>query len=39
LREVFSGVRAEIVHFPNPLLESESSSTVYLAERESRADG
>jgi hypothetical protein len=38
LREVFSGVRAEIVRFPNPLLESESSSTVYLAERESRTE-
>ena len=33
LREVFSSVRAEIVTFPNPLLERESSSTVYLAER------
>ena len=32
LREVFTKVRAEIVSFPNPLLERESSSTVYLAE-------
>jgi spermidine synthase len=32
LREVFSKVRSEIVSFPNPLLERESSSTVYLAE-------
>ena len=34
LREVFSNVRAEVVRFPNPLLDCESSSTVYLAERE-----
>lgn len=34
LREVFSHVRAVVVPFPNPLLECESSSTVYLAERE-----
>jgi hypothetical protein len=34
LREVFRNVRAEVVHFPNPLLDRESSSTVYLAERE-----
>ena len=34
LREVFGSVRAETVRFPNPLLECESSSTVYLAERE-----
>jgi spermidine synthase len=33
LREVFTGARAEVVRFPNPLLESESCSTVYLAER------
>jgi spermidine synthase len=33
LREVFPQVRAEVVSFPNPLLECESSSTVYLAER------
>jgi len=33
LREVFGRVRAETVHFPNPLLGCESSSTVYLAER------
>ena len=34
LREVFGSARAETVRFPNPLLECESSSTVYLAERE-----
>lgn len=34
LREVFGRARAETVRFPNPLLECESSSTVYLAERE-----
>jgi len=33
LREVFPAARAEIVRFPNPLLERESSSTVYLAPR------
>ena len=33
LREVFPAARAEIVRFPNPLLEEESSSTVYLAPR------
>lgn len=32
LREVFRNVRAEVVRFPNPLLDCESSSTVYLAE-------
>jgi spermidine synthase len=31
LREVFPAARAETVRFPNPLLEEESSSTVYLA--------
>jgi len=31
LREVFPAARAEIVRFPNPLLERESSSTAYLA--------
>lgn len=36
LREVFPGARAEVVTFPNPLLERESSSTVYLAERRDR---
>ena len=34
LRTVFRNVRAEVVRFDNPLLECESSSTVYLAERE-----
>ena len=34
LREAFGSARAETVRFPNPLLECESSSTVYLAERE-----
>ena len=34
LRGVFGHARAETVRFPNPLLECESSSTVYLAERE-----
>jgi len=34
LREVFPNVRAEVVTFPNALLERESSSTVYLAERD-----
>ena len=33
LREVFPAARAETVRFPNPLLEEESSSTVYLAPR------
>jgi spermidine synthase len=33
LREVFPAARAEVVRFPNPLLERESSSTVYLAPR------
>jgi spermidine synthase len=33
LREVFPVARAETVRFPNPLLEEESSSTVYLAPR------
>jgi spermidine synthase len=32
LGEAFSNIRAEVVRFPNPLLECESSSTVYLAE-------
>ncbi len=32
LREVFARVRAETVSFPNPLLDCQSSSTVYLAE-------
>jgi spermidine synthase len=31
LHEVFPAARAEVVRFPNPLLERESSSTVYLA--------
>lgn len=31
LGDVFTGVRAETVRFANPLLERESSSTVYLA--------
>lgn len=33
LSDVFPAVRAETVRFPNPLLERESSSTVYLAGR------
>ena len=33
LREVFPAARAETVRFHNPLLEEESSSTVYLAPR------
>jgi spermidine synthase len=33
LHEVFPAARAETVRFPNPLLEEESSSTVYLASR------
>jgi spermidine synthase len=33
LREVFPAARSEVVRFPNPLLERESSSTVYLAPR------
>ncbi len=33
LHEVFPAARAETVRFPNPLLEEESSSTVYLAPR------
>ncbi len=33
LREVLPAARAEVVRFPNPLLERESSSTVYLAPR------
>ena len=32
LREAFGRARAETVRFPNPLLECESSSTIYLAE-------
>ncbi len=31
LRTVFDSVRAEVVSFPNPLLDAESSSTVYVA--------
>jgi spermidine synthase len=31
LGEVFTAVRAEVVRFPNPLLDGESSNTVYLA--------
>lgn len=31
LRGVFASVRAEIVHFPNPLLDTQSASTVYIA--------
>jgi spermidine synthase len=33
LHEVFPAARAETVRFPNPLLDQESSSTVYLAPR------
>lgn len=35
LCEVFSGAESHIVHFPNPLLGSDSASTVYLARRSS----
>jgi len=35
LREVFPTVRAEVATFPNLLFERKSSSTVYLAERDS----
>jgi len=31
LRTVFASARAEIVTFPNPLLDCDSVSTVYLA--------
>jgi len=33
LRTVFSGVRAEVVSFPNPLLGRDSVATVYLARK------
>ena len=33
LREVFTEVRTEIVHFPNPFLGRDSASTVYLCRR------
>jgi spermidine synthase len=34
LRGAFAGARAEVVSFPNPLLEKESSSTVYIARKQ-----
>jgi len=34
LRAAFSRVRAEVVTFPNPLLDRESASTVYLARKD-----
>jgi spermidine synthase len=33
LREVFASAEAQVVTFPNPLLERESASTVYVAKR------
>ncbi len=33
LGEVFEGVRAEVVAFPNPILERDSESTVYVARK------
>ena len=33
LRSVFATARAEVVSFPNPLLECDSSSTVYVARK------
>ena len=33
LREVFASAEAEVVTFPNPLLERESASTVYVAKK------
>jgi spermidine synthase len=35
LRTVFATARAEIVKFPNPLLDRESASTVYIARKAS----
>jgi spermidine synthase len=33
LRQVFTSVRAEVVTFPNPILDCESASTVYVARK------
>ena len=33
LRTAFAAARAEVVKFPNPLLDRESASTVYVARK------
>ncbi|GAB3255301.1 polyamine aminopropyltransferase [Arthrobacter pigmenti] len=35
LRQVFDGVKAEVVRFPNPLQDKEATNTVYLARKPS----